>query len=107
MNSPSTPIKTPPSSNNNNILEDLTVTTRTSESEDISSTSSFDASLSSVSSDDEADDDQQHKYENETTVEPHVGYKKVLVTGGAGFIGSHVAEHLLERGDDVVIIDEM
>ena len=40
-------------------------------------------------------------------VEPHVGYKKVLVTGGAGFIGSNVAEHLLARGDDVVIIDEM
>jgi UDP-glucuronate 4-epimerase len=40
-------------------------------------------------------------------VEPHVGYKKVLVTGGAGFIGSSVAEFLLERGDDVVIIDEM
>jgi UDP-glucuronate 4-epimerase len=40
-------------------------------------------------------------------VEPHVGYKKVLVTGGAGFIGSHVAECLLERGDDVVIVDEM
>jgi UDP-glucuronate 4-epimerase len=40
-------------------------------------------------------------------VEPHVGYKKVLVTGGAGFIGSHVAEHLLERGDDVVIVDEL
>jgi len=40
-------------------------------------------------------------------IEPHVGYKKVLVTGGAGFIGSHVAEHLLARGDDVVIIDEI
>jgi UDP-glucuronate 4-epimerase len=40
-------------------------------------------------------------------VEPHVGYKKVLVTGGAGFIGSHVAEYLLARGDDVVIVDEM
>lgn len=40
-------------------------------------------------------------------VPPHMGYKKVLVTGGAGFIGSHVAEYLLERGDDVVIIDEM
>jgi UDP-glucuronate 4-epimerase len=40
-------------------------------------------------------------------VEPHVGYKKVLVTGGAGFIGSHVAEALLKRGDDVVIVDEM
>mmetsp|Transcript_27190 Transcript_27190/g.50984 ORF Transcript_27190/g.50984 Transcript_27190/m.50984 type:complete len:419 (+) Transcript_27190:267-1523(+) len=43
----------------------------------------------------------------ETPVAPHVGYKKVLVTGGAGFIGSHVAMFLLERGDDVVIVDEM
>jgi len=40
-------------------------------------------------------------------VKPHTGYKKVLVTGGAGFIGSHVAEFLLERGDDVVIVDEV
>lgn len=40
-------------------------------------------------------------------VEPHMGYKKVLITGGAGFIGSHVAEYLLARGDDVVIIDEV
>jgi len=41
------------------------------------------------------------------TVEPHVGYKKVLVTGGAGFIGSSVADELLNRGDDVVIVDEV
>lgn len=40
-------------------------------------------------------------------VAPHIGYKKVLVTGGAGFIGSNVAEFLLLRGDDVVIVDEM
>ena len=40
-------------------------------------------------------------------VEPHTGHKKVLVTGGAGFIGSHVAESLLQRGDDVVIVDEI
>jgi UDP-glucuronate 4-epimerase len=45
--------------------------------------------------------------EEMTMVQPHLGYKKVLVTGGAGFIGSHVAEYLLERGDDVVIVDEM
>jgi len=38
---------------------------------------------------------------------PHIGYKKVLVTGGAGFIGSNVAAGLLARGDDVVIVDEM
>lgn len=45
--------------------------------------------------------------EEEGAVRPHVGYKKVLVTGGAGFIGSNVAEYLLARGDDVVIVDEM
>jgi UDP-glucuronate 4-epimerase len=46
-------------------------------------------------------------YRGGPVVEPHTGYKKVLVTGGAGFIGSHVAEFLLHRGDDVVIVDEV
>ena len=40
-------------------------------------------------------------------VQPHIGYKKVLVTGGAGFVGSSVAAALLARGDDVVIVDEV
>lgn len=30
----------------------------------------------------------------------------ILITGGAGFIGSHVAHTLLKRGDTVVIIDD-
>lgn len=30
---------------------------------------------------------------------------KILITGGAGFIGSHVAESLLSRTDDVLVID--
>ena len=32
---------------------------------------------------------------------------RVLLTGGAGFIGSHVAEHLLARGHEVAIIDDL
>eukprot|EP01087_Luapelamoeba_hula_P006975 TRINITY_DN1705_c0_g1_i6.p1 TRINITY_DN1705_c0_g1~~TRINITY_DN1705_c0_g1_i6.p1 ORF type:complete len:401 (-),score=58.43 TRINITY_DN1705_c0_g1_i6:34-1236(-) len=40
-------------------------------------------------------------------VDPLTDKKKVLLTGGAGFIGSHCVEHLLRRGDDVVLVDEM
>lgn len=32
---------------------------------------------------------------------------RVLVTGGAGFIGSHITEALIGRGDDVVVLDDM
>src|SRR5437899_12804599 len=31
----------------------------------------------------------------------------VLITGGAGFIGSHLAERLLQRGDEVSIVDDL
>ncbi|PIP27039.1 MAG: hypothetical protein COX30_03940 [Candidatus Moranbacteria bacterium CG23_combo_of_CG06-09_8_20_14_all_39_10] len=30
---------------------------------------------------------------------------KIIITGGAGFIGTHVAAQLIERGDKVVLID--
>jgi len=32
--------------------------------------------------------------------------KRILITGAAGFIGSHVAERLLERGDQVTGVDD-
>ena len=32
---------------------------------------------------------------------------RALITGGAGFIGSHLADHLLGRGDQVVLLDDL
>ena len=32
---------------------------------------------------------------------------RVLVTGGAGFIGSHVADALIRRGHEVVVFDDL
>lgn len=33
--------------------------------------------------------------------------KKVLVTGGAGFLGSHLCDRLIERGDEVLCVDNL
>jgi UDP-glucuronate decarboxylase len=36
---------------------------------------------------------------------PALTERRVLVTGGAGFIGAHLCERLLERGDEVLCVD--
>ena len=32
---------------------------------------------------------------------------KALITGGAGFIGSHLADALIEKGDSVCVVDDL
>jgi len=33
--------------------------------------------------------------------------KKILITGGAGFIGSHLVEVLADNGNEVVVLDNL
>jgi UDP-glucose 4-epimerase len=36
-----------------------------------------------------------------------VGSGKTVVTGGCGFIGAHLCAHLVQRGDDIVVVDDL
>ncbi len=41
------------------------------------------------------------------SLEKSGGMPVLLVTGGSGFMGSHVAEHLLKLGHEVVVLDDL
>lgn len=38
---------------------------------------------------------------------PSIRHRRVLITGGAGFIGSHLAERLLNLGQEVYVLDDL
>jgi UDP-glucuronate decarboxylase len=40
-----------------------------------------------------------------TLMEPRLGRKRILVTGGSGFLGSHLCDRLIAQGHDVLCVD--
>ncbi|CAL8470053.1 g9595 [Coccomyxa elongata] len=54
-----------------------------------------------------ADSNGSQKQNGETKIKakPRIERNRVLVTGGAGFVGSHLCTYLVERGDHVICVD--
>src|SRR5690606_15052326 len=46
-----------------------------------------------------------HRFRETKAKEHQLSSKAILVTGGAGYIGSHVVKQLGERGETVVVLD--
>ncbi|BDA44069.1 UDP-glucuronic acid decarboxylase 1 [Coccomyxa sp. Obi] len=48
---------------------------------------------------------QKENGETKIKAKPRIERNRVLVTGGAGFVGSHLCTYLVERGDHVICVD--